>query len=88
MNMSDSAISMGLSVYGELRRKREGRGISQQVIADRLRCSREHFNKVEGGFRTVSADQLFVWAEFLGLRICVQQVTSDQKSQATERTAA
>lgn len=73
--MSKSATSMSVMAVTALRMRREKLGFTQMQLADRLRCSREHFNKIEGGERTVSADKLFVWAEYLGLEIRVLQVT-------------
>lgn len=70
-----SASAMGSKVFGALIRARNSSGISQAHIAERLGVSREHFCRIENGHAMADSDQLFRWAELVGVEICAQPIT-------------
>ena len=61
-----------------LRARREDLGISQEELATRLGCSREHLNRLENDQRKASAEFLFQWGHQLGGEVSVTfPVTSE-----------
>lgn len=66
-----SAAEMGIAVYGKLARSRKSRGLTQRDVADRIGISACQFSRVENSHKTVTADQLFAWAEAVGVVLTV-----------------
>jgi len=64
-----SAARMAMKVYAALRHATDDCGLTQSVIATKIGCSREHFNRVLNAGAELSADQLFIWADTVGVEI-------------------
>lgn len=59
-------------VLHELRRLRYARGISQQVLADRMGCHKKTIGKMERGTVNPHFDLVLSWAEALGAKLEVR----------------
>ena len=51
-------IGMKLALAGQLRKRRQARGLTQETLSRRLRSSQSRVAKMEAGDRTVSLDLL------------------------------
>jgi transcriptional regulator with XRE-family HTH domain len=66
-----TAVSMGVTAYSKLARSRKELELTQRDVAEKIGVTVTHFNRVENGHKTVTADQLFAWAEAVGCTISI-----------------
>lgn len=66
-----TGAEMGMRVYFTLARTRKSGGVTQRDVADAMGISVYHFNRIENGHKTATADQIFAWAERVGCTISI-----------------
>lgn len=69
-----SAAAMGVPIYAKLVQSRISRGLTQRDLADHLEISVSHFNRIENGRKCASSDQLFEWAEKVGVLLTAERL--------------
>ena len=68
-----SASMMAMRVYATLRNATLSCGLTQAVIATKIGVTREHFNRVLNAGAELSSDQLFIWADIVGVSIVIDK---------------